>query len=209
MYLTNEVSIGGKNTDGAPEDLSFIVKYCWQSPKHMKEAVKILLSARLVDSDRQEVEVRFLDADTELEQREAQMRLALNPHSSSYVLDYLSKFAGAKVCEFIANNPRCSDETMQTLSEHRDPEVRAALTENPYCSITILYALAKDEHCDVRYRLAENPNLPESILEELTHDENPFVAAKANETLFKLSTGTVIEGKFPSILPGLKVCDAG
>jgi len=57
--------------------------------------------------------------------------------------------------------------------------------------------LTKDEHPDVRYRLAENSNLPDSILVELSEDENPFVAARAQETLQKLKSGSVIEGKFP------------
>ena len=195
MYLTNECSIGGRQLDGMPEDLSFIVKYGWETPKHMKEAIRILLAARMAETEQQNF--HQVETEAEHERSSAELRLAANPFCSSYVLDYLSKTSSARVCELIANNPRCSEETMERLAGHSHQDVRAALTENAYCSITILYRLTKDEHPDVRYRLAENSNLPDSILEELSEDENPFVAARAQETLQKLKSGSIIEVKFP------------
>lgn len=198
MYLTNECSIGGRQLDGMPEDLSFIVKYGWETPKHMKEAIRVLLAARMAEQEQgMSFSQNDSDGEHQSERNAAEMRLAANPFCSSYVLDYLSKTSSAGVCELIASNPRCAEETMVRLSSHSDANVRAALTENSYCSITILYRLTKDEHPDVRYRLAENSNLPDSILVELSEDENPFVAARAQETLQKLKSGSVIEGKFP------------
>src|SRR5262245_58270543 len=47
MYLTSEHLVGGKGPNGSPEDLTFIVRYSWPSPKHLKEAIKVFLSARL------------------------------------------------------------------------------------------------------------------------------------------------------------------
>ena len=205
MYLTNEHLVGGKDLNGSPEDLTFIVKYSWPSPKHMKEAIKILLSARL-DGGEDYANARF-DGEITEETREVQLRLASNPETSEEVLEYLRKVGNARVCERVAQNPRCSEMTLRALAEHADPQVRASICENAYCPITILYRLAKDEHPDVRYCLAENPNLPNSILEELCEDENPFVNARAHSTLRRLSCGTVIEGPFVSyemIMPGLR-----
>ena len=198
MYLTSDYSIGGRKIDGMPEDLSYIVKYGWQSPKHLKEAIKVLLSARLLENENT-MERVFNAGEPDFDHTEVQSRLASNPYTSHYVLHYLSKIGGARVCELIATNPRCAESTMEDLADHSDPEVRAALTENSFCSITVLYKLAKDAHPDVRYRLAENLSVPLSILEELSEDENPFVAARAQASLSKLEPSAVIEMKLPSI----------
>lgn len=198
MYLTNECSIGGRQLDGMPEDLSFIVKYGWETPKHMKEAIRVLLAARTAEAEKG-MSVCQAETESEQERNSAEMRLAANPFCSSYVLDYLSKTSNANVCELIASNPRATEETMERLAGHSDPTVRAALTENAYCSITILYKLTRDEHPDVRYRMAENANLPDSILIELSQDENPFVAARADETLERLKPCSIVEGNFPRI----------
>jgi hypothetical protein len=202
MYLTREHQLGGKNRQGVPEDLSFIVRYSWESSKHMKEAIKIMLSARLESA---EEFARHRDGETTVEQREVQIRLASNPETSEEVLSYLSKIGDSRVCARIAMNPRCPEAALTALANHPDAEVREELAENVNCTITILYRLTKDKHPDVRLRLAENANLPLSILEELREDENPFVAARAAETLRKSSAGTVTEGKFPTYGTSLKV----
>lgn len=196
MHLTNECSIGGRQLDGMPEDLSFIVKYGWETPKHLKEAIRVLLAARALEAEKA---LSCQDRESNCEREAAECRLANNPHCSSYVLEYLSRTTSSRVCQLIASNPRCPEQTMERLSHHSDYEVRAALTENPYCPITLLYRLAKDEHPDVRYRLAENPDLPDSILEELSEDENPFVVARAQKSLNRISCGMVIEGSFPFV----------
>lgn len=194
MYLTSDHQVGGKTMTGIPEDLSFIVRYSWQSSKHMKEAIKILLSARLDGSDANSSS-RFEEQGS-AEQREVQLRLASNPETSEEVLDFLRRIGDKDVCERIAINPRSPQQTLEALAEHFDADVRAALSENSLCPITVLYRLSKDEHPDVRLRMAENPNLPDSILEELCDDENPFVAARASESLRRAAGGTVIEGVF-------------
>lgn len=205
MYLTSEHVVGGKNLNGSPEDLAFIVKYSWPSPKHMKEAIKVLLTARL-DGGEENSRARF-DGENSEELQEVQLRLASNPETSEEVLDYLRKVGDARVCERVALNSRSSEMTLRALAEHSDAQVRTALCENSYCPITVLYRLAKDEHPDVRYCLAENPSLPNSILEELCEDENPFVASRAATTLRRMSGGTVVEGPFRSyefVMPSLK-----
>ncbi|MBX9689978.1 MAG: hypothetical protein K2X27_24925 [Candidatus Obscuribacterales bacterium] len=196
MYLTYDDLLGGNNLAGVPEDLSYIVKYDWPSSQHMKEAIKIFLSARL-DSDEDEFNSRF-EPELSQVQKEAQLRLARNPETTAEVLAYLRKIADARVCEAVALNPSSSESTLRSLLSHSEPEVRAALTENPHCPITVLYRLSKDEHPDVRYRLAENSNLPNSILEDLIQDENPFVSTRARETTKRLISGSVVEGRFRS-----------
>jgi hypothetical protein len=184
MYLTSDHLVGGKSICAMPEDLSFIVKYAWESSQHMKEATKIMLTARL-DGAEDHPHVRFEGDITDI-QKAVRLRLASNPATSEEVLDYLRKTGDRHVCERIATNPRSSDATLTALANHPAPEVRAALSENPYCPITILYRLARDTHPDVRLAMAENSRMPISILEELAADENPFVQARANETRRKL-----------------------
>ncbi|MBX9721854.1 MAG: hypothetical protein K2X81_10705 [Candidatus Obscuribacterales bacterium] len=209
MYLTSEHLVGFKVLSGMRDDLSFIVRYSWQSSQHMKEAIRILLSARL-DHAESSSYVRF-DAEPSEEHKEVQMRLASNPFTSEEVLDYLRKIGNSRVCEQVAANPRCPEKAMISLAKHSSPEVRAQLSENPVCPITVLYDLARDEHPDVRYCMAENPNLPLSILDELSQDENPFISARAHQTLNRSSCKTLIEGKFEfysTAIPHLKIASA-
>lgn len=191
MFLTNEHEIGAEKTS---DDLSYIVKFCWRTPQHMKEAIRTLLSARL-DGGKKKLRTRF-DSESSDVIEEVHFHLAGNPHTSEEVLNYLSKVGNPRICERIALNPRTPEEALWELADHEDPEVRASVGENPYCPITILYRLAKDEHPDVRFRLAENPNLPNSILEELGADSNPFISSRANATLRRLAGGAVVEAKF-------------
>lgn len=195
MYLTNDQQLGGNTMPGGPEDLSFIVKYNWPSPKHMKEAIKTLLSARL-DGSKSHTE-RF-DEQIE-EKREVHFALARNPETSEEVLNYLAKVGDDKICEYVAINPHCPEATLMSLASHQNALVRAALSENPACPITVLYSLSKDEHPDVRFSLSENPNLPDSILQDLSQDENPFVAMQANKSLRRLSGGSVVSGQFSHV----------
>ncbi len=196
MYLTSDHLVGEKGLNGMRDDLSFIVRYSWPSSQHLREAIKILLSARL-DHAQNRACVRF-EGEVSKEQQEVQLRLASNPYTSEEVLEYLARIGNARVCERLASNPRSSERALQELAKHSHPDVRAALSENPVCPITILYVLTGDEHPDVRLCMAENPNLPLSILEELSHDENPFVVARANESLRRSACGTLIEGNFES-----------
>ncbi len=194
MYLTNDHHVGGKSISGVPEDLSFIVRYSWESSKHMQEAIKIMLSARL-ECGENVVHVRSDEVTREY--MEVQLSLASNPQTSTEVLNFLAKVGDKRVCERIAGHPRCSEKTMQSLLHHPDAEVRAELSENPCCPITVLYRLATDSHPDVRFRLAENPHLPISILNELSNDENPYIAARAETTLHKSNRNNVLEASFP------------
>lgn len=208
MYLTSEHQIGGKSLNGAREDFSYIVRYNWESPKHMKEAIKIMLSARL-DGQEHSTCDRF-ESGTTIEQKEVQLRLASNPETGDEVLDYLRKVGDKRVLVRVAGNSNCSESTIQALSLHSESEVRAELTENPYCPITLLYRLTRDESPDVRLRLAGNSNLPLSILEELSNDENPYVAMHAKSTLKRVNGGTVIEANFAknaSSSPRLRVAN--
>ncbi len=199
MNLTSEHEVGGKSfTVGKTEDLDFIVNYNWPSPKHMKEAIKIFLCARL-DGNESQSFMRF-DGELTEEVKEVQIRLASNPLTNEEVLDYLAKAGDEQVCERVGLNPRCPASALLSLAKHPEPEVRISVCEHPVCPVSALYALAKDQHPDVRLRLAENPNLPVSILNELAEDENPFVQARAIETIrrSKTNTSNVIEGRFPN-----------
>lgn len=192
MFLTSENLVGGRDLRGIPENLSFINEFSWQSSKHMKEAIKILLSARL-DEKQEFISTPRFEHETAGEFEEVQSRLAGNPETSSEVLNYLARVGKRCICERVASNPRCTEETLSLLSKHRDADVRAAVSENENCPFPVLSSLAKDENPDVRYRIAENANLSVSILEELSEDENPYVADRAASTLKRLRQGEVLE----------------
>lgn len=192
MFLTSENLVGGRDRRGIPEDLSFINDYHWQSSRHMKEAIKILLSARLDGKQEFPGTDRFGEEKAE-EQDEVQIRLAANPETSVEVLSYLGRIGNKAVCERVALNPRCGEEALEYLSKHHDADVRAAVSENKKAPFPVLLRLAKDTHPDVRFRLAENANLPNTIIEELCQDENPFVADRALQTLKCLQKSSLLE----------------
>ena len=47
MFSTNGHDIGGKDLSGKREDLTFIVRFNWKTSNHLKEAIQVLLAARL------------------------------------------------------------------------------------------------------------------------------------------------------------------
>lgn len=190
----------GTYLSGSKDDLAAIFSYQWKSPRHMREAIKLLLASYLDEGD---VETRgdvlaHDDSDYQVERIEAQLQLANNPASNSALLEYLRRQQpGIRVLERIATNPGCMEETLIKLAHHKSPDVRAAVTENVSCSPALYLHLSKDDHPDVRYRMAENPVCGTNILLQLSEDENPFVATRAQETLKRMSSAVVV-GRFPA-----------
>lgn len=192
---------GSSYLSGSREDLAAIFSYQWKTPRHMREAIKLLLASYLDEGDEENPIKSTLPQDelVYLEERiEAQLQLASNPSTNETLLEYLrSQQPGVRVLEQIATHPRCSVETLKKLARHKSADVRAAVTENQNCAKEIMQVLAADMHPDVRYRLAENPHADKEILQSLSGDENPFVAARAVETLKRLSSAVVV-GNFPA-----------
>ncbi len=198
-HLTKERC--GSYLSGSREDLAAIFSYHWKTPRHMREAIKLLLASYLDDSEPEDSlrstmpmeEFAYLE-----EKAEAQLQLAANPSTNETLLEYLTRLQpGVRVLEHIATNPRCSGQTLSKLARHKSPDVRAAVSESQNCTSEILESLARDVHPDVRYRLAENPGAGKVVLESLSSDENPFVASRANETLKRMSSAVVV-GRFPT-----------
>lgn len=184
------------------EDLATIFSYQWQSSRHKREAIKLLLASYLDEAiDDEEYFCSTLPSEDLLffqERTEAQLRLASNPACNALLLDYICRLTpSAHVLERVALNPNCAEVTLAKLAEHDSPDVRSAVTEHPSCPKEVLEQLAQDSHSDVRFRLAENVHCDREILERLSQDENPFVADRAQESLKRL-TSTVIVGRFPT-----------
>lgn len=191
------------------EDLATIFSYQWQTSRHKREAIKLLLASYLDEAiDEEEYLRSTLPAEDLLflqERSEAQLRLASNPACNAILLDYICRLSpSADVLERVALNPNCVEITLRKLAGHDSPDVRAAVTEHPACPKDVLEQLAQDTHSDVRFRLAENVHCDRELLEKLCQDDNPFVVARAQESLKRLSS-TVIVGRFPTAEVKLRV----
>ncbi|MBY0357840.1 MAG: hypothetical protein K2W82_07545 [Candidatus Obscuribacterales bacterium] len=179
-------------------DLSFILEYNWASSTHLKEALRITLSAYIDDSVSK---ASLTESGSQIincrEYIEAACCLAGSALTSEPILAYLAKMGDVRVLALVAEHPQSNSEMLTQLAKHINPDVRAAVAANVNCPINVLYDLSRDSEADVRYMLAEDPRLPISILEELSMDENPYVASRASKTMRSLSQGVVVEGHFP------------
>ncbi|MBI5175146.1 MAG: hypothetical protein SFV17_23965 [Candidatus Obscuribacter sp.] len=86
-----------------------------------------------------------------------------------------------------------SHELLKTLALDEDSEVRAAVADRGNLSSQIQTILCLDECPDVRFLIAEDPATALSILRRLSQDENPYVAHRAQKTLFSLSREAIRE----------------
>lgn len=197
MIVTNGLDISGKDCFGRREDLSFIVRFHWKTPDHLKEAIQVLLAARLASAETAPKPSRrrsvVLD---DLEFEQIRMQIASNPNTPPAVLAYLAKNATPTVLERIAENPRTPIELLSELASSPIAGVRAAVGENSATPLTVLEQLLTDSDADVRYRLAENPQMPLELLKRLSEDMNPYVASRAASTAARLRSGRILRGEF-------------
>jgi hypothetical protein len=199
MIASNGIKISVTDCFGRREDGSFINEMEWESPDHVREAIKVWLASRLAAVAGEAAQTVCVRSDSlcddELEQ--IRMRLASNPQSPPAVLSYLAKMASATLLERIAENPRTPAQLLEELATNPLSNVRAAVADNPSTPKEVLELLLSDADADVRYRLAENANLSEELLTRLcAEDANPYVAARASATLARLSCGRVFRGDF-------------
>ena len=87
----------------------------------------------------------------------------------------------------LAENPLTAPYVLASLAEHINHEVRMAAADNISLPFSAQQKLAEDEHLDVRYRLAEGYHISPILLSKLADDENPYVSARAAETLARLA----------------------
>jgi hypothetical protein len=182
------------------EDLSFIVRFNWKTSTHLKEAIQVLLNARLEDTGNHRVftgePVKRNNVLAESEFRSIRRIIASNPSTPPAVLAYLAKYSDPEVLERVAENPRTPLATLELLAKSPVASVRAAVAENINVSPDILTMLGTDADDDVRYNLAENPHLPEELLVALSEDQNPYVRYRAEATLQRVAGGMVLQGLF-------------
>lgn len=202
MIATNGYEIGGKDFFGRREDLSFIVRFQWKTSNHLKEAIQVLLAARLDESSTMErLHGQLRSRSDVLDDREFQqirLQIASNPNTPPAVLTYLARQADARLLERIAENPRTPVETLERLAQSAIPSVRIAVAENVNTSLDLLIHLATDFDADVRYTLAENGQLPVEVLSKLVDDSNPYVSTRALATINKVtaSEATIVHHDF-------------
>jgi hypothetical protein len=86
----------------------------------------------------------------------------------------------------LAESSGTHEDVLAVLSGHPDVRIRSAVADNSNTPFLALLKLARDESYDIRYQLAENHNVPRNILSVLLVDENPYVQARAENTLDRL-----------------------
>lgn len=177
-------------------DLSFAYSFRWEEPgRQIREALKVLLnregeaiaedSVKTAKKRGQSSESQKLSS-AALEAAKIRFLLAINPNTPPPVLEHLTRNAPVPLLERIAENPRTHSTTLARLSMHDEPAVRAAVAENLNTSIKTIWKLARDPHCDVRFRVAESYSVPLAVLKVLSEDANPFVAHRAQTTIYRI-----------------------
>jgi len=120
--------------------------------------------------------------------KQAKLRLASNPDTAPEVLEKLAARESIELLTRVAENPQTESITLERLANHEAAEVRSAVAENRNTPATAIESLAADESVSVRFALAENANSPLEVLEALSSDDNPYVAARAKQTLNRIQT---------------------
>lgn len=180
-------------------DLSFAYSFQWEEPgRQIKEALKVLLN-RESENQGEDTSVKIARKrggqtgegkqqinSAALEAARIRYLLAINPNTPPPVLEHLTRNAPVSLLERIAENPRTHSTTLARLATHEDYQVRAAVAENLNTSIKTVWKLARDTHADVRFRVAECYCIPLVVLKVLAEDENPFVAYRAQNTVWRI-----------------------
>lgn len=74
------------------------------------------------------------------------------------------------------------------LAKDKSITVKEALLDKVDLHALVIYDLAHDSNPDVRYQIASNPYVSGRILRMLSEDENPYVAARALNTLERIKS---------------------
>jgi len=117
---------------------------------------------------------------------ELMLIIAASQTTPAHVLEQLSSEDDPQLLEHVAENPTTPVITLGYLAGHSNADVRIAVTHNPMVPADILCALTNDESVDVRFAIASNPLLPVTVIHEICADENPYVAARAWQTLHRI-----------------------
>ena len=197
MIIVGGFGEGQQEFTSRREELSFIVRYQWKSPSHLKEAIRMLINSRKLEESAQSNQPAQEPLDPN-EFRQIRIIIASNPNTPPAVLVYLAAYGpkDAAILERIAENPRTPYCVLEKLARSEFAGVRAAVAENINATADIIALLLDDSEPDVRYRLAENPHLSAQVLNSLAQDNNPYVRHRAALTMLRASGGHVVEGAF-------------
>jgi len=114
--------------------------------------------------------------------------VAGNPNTPKEVLAKLASDILDNIRRRVAENPRTPVATLVQMACDPNVDVRLSVAENPNTPPEVLEQLAHDDNVDVRYGVAENPHIPMHILSSLSDDDNPYVACRAQKTLYLVSS---------------------
>lgn len=162
----------------------FLLRWSW--PEHIDRALRRLLWAWLNEQASGLTENEQLRA-SDYAAAQLMWLIVVSPDTPAPVLDILSKSAGEASLVRIAENPNAWASTLTRMAEHPSHLVRTAVADNPNTPECVMLSLAVDDHADVRHAVAENANLTETLLQCLATDENCLVAARARQTMARLS----------------------
>lgn len=113
-------------------------------------------------------------------------RAASGEHHADVLIN-LARHADPEIRERVAANPYAPRILLHLLSLDEDENVRLSAAENMHIPSSSRSLLLHDQSPDLRYALAENHTLPLGLISQLAQDENPYVAARAQKTLNRLT----------------------
>ncbi len=92
----------------------------------------------------------------------------------------------------IAESPSATAEILAELALSAFVEVREAVADHKACPASVHIMFLQDDCIELRYAMAENHNLNTLVLEKLAEDDNPFVAARAEQTMRRLLSDNIV-----------------
>lgn len=117
--------------------------------------------------------------------------MALNPDTSSAVLDSLVDADHWMVNFWVAANPAISPETQLRLADYPESGVRSHLISNPSVTPETLHALASSGYRDLRAQVAASDKVAIADLSVLAADDDQYVLAQV--TVNPLTPRNIIE----------------
>lgn len=134
-----------------------------------------------------EVEQERHELVNELREKFHRKKVNVSPKEDNSSVKYGFTRVKIETIRGIAENPDTDPHILNQLARHSDPEVRIGVADNSHTPFSTLLKLCGDDHLDVRYSMAENHNLQGFLLAKLQNDENPYISARAERTLARLS----------------------
>jgi hypothetical protein len=137
---------------------------------------------------------------------EIRSALASNRNLPEELFWYLSEDPVEEIRHLIALNPSAPEELLWHLAENEKTSLRLVLCENTALSEELFWFFAESPHVRLRRKLALNPKAPEGVLEYLSRDEDLDVLSNVARNQASALTLLLRLAVHPSLQVRLNVC---